>query len=75
MIDPEIISIGHNAHWIVACVKNQSIDTEPKRYYFIDLKNGGTTDTINQENWEYFKGVYAGLSDVKTVSLADETCP
>ncbi len=75
MIDPSIISLGHQRQWIVACVKNDSIDTDPKRYYFINLKIGGTTDSINQENWEYFKTAYDGLGDVELKPLTEETCP
>lgn len=75
MIDPAILAIGHQGHWIVACVKNDSIDTEPKRYYFINLKIGGTTDTINQENWEYFQTVYEDLGDVEIKPIVEEPCP
>ena len=75
MIDPAILAIGHKGQWIVACVKNDSIDTDPKRYYFINLKIGGTTDTINQENWAYFQTAYDGLADVTLAPLMDETCP
>lgn len=75
MVDPAIIALGHERQWIVACVKNDSIDTDPKRYYFINLKIGGTTDSINQENWDYFKTAYDGLGEVELKPLADEPCP
>ena len=76
MIDPAILALGHQGQWIVACVKNDSIDTDPKRYYFVNLRYGGTTDTINQENWEYFKTAYDGLADVELKALVEEeSCP
>ena len=75
MIDPAIIALGHEGQWIVACVKNDSIDTDPKRYYFINLRIGGTTDSINQENWEYFKGVYDELENIELKALTEEACP
>ncbi len=75
MVDPAILSIGHSKKWIVACSKNESIDTDLKRYFFINLKLGGTTDTINQESWDYFKSVYSGLGGIELINLTEEECP
>ncbi len=75
MIEPLILQIGSSEHWIVACIKNESIDTDLKRMVFINLKWGGTTDSINQENWLYFKEKLKGLSVVKLEPLAEEECP
>lgn len=75
MIEPSIISIGYNKKWILACISNISIDSENKRMVFINLETGGMSDTINRENWENFKEVYQGLSDVAMQPLRDESCP
>ena len=75
MVDPSILAIGHTDKWILACSKNESIDTDLKRYFFINLKTGGTTDSINQENWEYYLSVYPELADIPLQALVDEPCP
>lgn len=75
MIEPSILQIGSNNKFIIACIKNISIDTEEKRFMFIDLKWGGATDTVNKKNWEYFKGVYPSMSEIKLEKLSDESCP
>ena len=75
MIEPSILSIGHNNKWILACISNVSIDTDPKRMVFINLENGGTTDSINRENWENFKGIYPALAGIGLEPLQDEACP
>ncbi len=75
MIEPNILQIGSNNKFIIACIKNISIDTEEKRFMFIDLKWGGATDTVNKKNWEYFKGVYPSMSEIKLEKLSEESCP
>ena len=75
MIEPKIISLGYNPNWIVACIQNISIDTEEKRYIFVDLKWGGATDTVNKKNWEYFKTVYPEMENISMQQLSDDTCP
>ena len=75
MIEPSIIKIGHSQRWIVACIENQSIDTESKRMMFIDLKTTGATDTINQENWAYFSQQLEGLAEVELSALQAGDCP
>lgn len=75
MIESSILQIGSSKSWIVACVKNESIDTDLKRMVFINVKLGGTTDSINQENWIYFKEKLKGLGDVELQPLVEEKCP
>lgn len=75
MIEPAIISIGYGGKWILACISNVAIDSDKKRMVFINLENGGTSDTINRENWENFRNIYPGLSEIDMQQLRDETCP
>lgn len=75
MIEPNILQIGSNNKFIIACIKNISIDTEEKRFMFINLKWGGATDSVNKKNWEYFKSVYPSMSEIKLEKLSEESCP
>ena len=76
MIEPSIISIGYNKKWILACIRNTAIDSDEKRMVFINLQNGGgTTDTINRDNWKRFEGIYPDLTEITLKPLQDETCP
>ncbi len=75
MIEASIISLGYNDDWIVACIANLSIDSDAKRMVFINMKYMDTTDTLNKENWEYFKSVYDGLGTITLEKLQDSTCP
>ncbi len=75
MIEPAIITMGYDRKWILACIKNRSIDSDEKRMVCVNLKNGGTVDTIRRENWENFKGIYPELTGIKLEPLLDEPCP
>ena len=76
MIEPAIIKLGFNRNWILACIKNKSIDSDLKRWVFINIKNGGTFDSINQENWQYFNNeAYPELQTIKVKAYSDEACP
>lgn len=75
VIPAKIIKIGWNRKWLAACVENVSIDTDLKRYFYINRKIGGASDTINQENWNYFKGIYPELGNIEYQSLSEDTCP
>ena len=75
VIPAQIIKIGWNKKWIAACVENESIDTDLKRYFYINRRLGGASDTINQENWNYFKEVYPGLLDIEYQQLSEQECP
>ena len=75
MIEPSIISIGYNKNWILTCIYNVSIDSDLKRMIFINLKNGGASDTINQKNWEGFKSIYQELETITLEKLQDDSCP
>ena len=38
MIEASILKLGFSSRWILACIKNKSIDSDLKRWVFIDLK-------------------------------------
>lgn len=75
MIEPSVISIGYSKKWILACIRNISIDSDEKRMVFINLRNGGTTDTINLDNWDNFRNIYPELTEITLKPLQDESCP
>ncbi len=76
MIEPAIIKFGLNQKWILACIKNKSIDSDLKRWVFLNIQNGGTIDTIDQEKWTYFRDVaYPELKHIKLNNYQDEDCP
>jgi len=76
MIEASILRFGFSAKWILACIKHVSVDTELKRWVFINLKNGGTVDSLNQENWAYFRDeAYPDLKEITLKSYSDESCP
>ncbi len=76
MIEPAIIKLGFNRNWILACVKNESIDTELIRWVFIDLRNGGTYDSLNAENWAFYRDeAYPDLQRIELTDYRDEDCP
>lgn len=76
MIEPSILKLGFNAKWILACIKHKSIDSDLKRWVFIDVKNGGAFDSLHQENWLYFRDeAYPGLKHIKLTDYSDEACP
>lgn len=75
MIEPSIISIGFNEKWILACISNVSFDTDLKRMIFVNIKNSGATDTINQKNWKEFKSIYKELGTITLEKLQDASCP
>jgi hypothetical protein len=76
MIEASIIKMGYSAKWILACIKHVSVDTDLKRWVFVDVKTGGTFDTLNQENWTYFRDeAYPDLKEVSLKNYSDESCP
>jgi len=76
MIEASILKMGYSAKWILACIKNVSVDTELKRWVFIDIKTGGTFDSLRQENWEYFRDeAYPDLKEISLKDYGDESCP
>ncbi len=76
MIEASILKMGFNARWILACIKNKSIDSDLKRWVFIDIKSGGTFDSLHQENWAYFRDeAYPDLKDISLTDYSDESCP
>ena len=76
MIEASILKLGSSGRWILACIKNKSIDSDLKRWVFIDLKNGGTFDSLNKENWKYFRDeAYPDLKTIELRNLTNEDCP
>ncbi len=76
MIEPSILKLGFNAKWILACIKNKSIDSDLKRWVFVDIKNGGTFDSLHQENWTYFRDeAFPDLKEITLTDYSDESCP
>ena len=76
MIEPSILKLGFSAKWILACIKHKSIDSDLKRWVFVDVKNGGTFDSLHQENWAYFRDeAYPDLKQIELENYSDEDCP
>jgi hypothetical protein len=76
MIEASILKMGFNSRWILACIKHESIDSDLKRWVFVDVKNGGTYDSLHQENWLYFRDeAFPDLKKIKLTNYSDETCP
>ncbi|HIF51763.1 MAG TPA: hypothetical protein EYQ42_09615 [Thiotrichaceae bacterium] len=76
MIEASILKLGYSSRWILACIKHVSVDTDLKRWVFIDIRTGGTFDTLHQENWEYFRDeAYPTLKEIKLTDYSDESCP
>ena len=76
MIEPLILKLGSDIRWILACIKNKSIDSDLKRWVFIDTISGGTYDSINKQNWEYFSNeAFPELKRIKLRNLSEEECP
>ena len=76
MIEPSILKLGTDIRWILACIKNKSIDSDIKRWVFVDIVSGGTYDSINKENWEYFSNdAFPELKKIKLKSFSEEQCP
>ena len=76
MIEASIIKLGSSARWILACIKHKSIDSDLKRWVFVDIKNKGTFDTLNLENWAFYSTeAYPELQDIKLKSFSEEACP
>ena len=76
MIEPSILKLGTDIRWILACIKNKSIDSDIKRWVFVDIVSGGTYDSINKENWKYFSNdTFPELKKIKLMSLSEEQCP
>jgi len=76
MIEASILKLGFNGKRILACIKHVSVDTELKRWVFVDVKTGGTVDSLNKENWIYFRDeAYPDLKEIKLKNYSDESCP
>jgi len=76
MIEASILKLGFSSRWILACIKNKSIDSDLKRWVFIDLKSGGTFDSLHQENWGYFLDeAFPDLKKIELKKINDEICP
>ena len=76
MIEASILKMGFSSRWILACIKHVSVDTDLKRWVFVDIRSGGTFDSLHQENWTYFRDeAYPTLKDIKLTNYSDEDCP
>lgn len=76
MIEPAIIKLGFNARWILACIKNEAIDSELIRWVFIDMRNGGTYDSLNAGQWSFYRDeAYPDLQEISLTDYRDERCP
>jgi hypothetical protein len=76
MIEASILKFGFSSRWILACIKHVSVDTDLKRWVFLDVRTGGTFDTLHQENWAYFRDeAYPALKEIKLTDFSDEDCP
>lgn len=76
MVEASILKLGYSAKYILACIKHESVDTELKRWVFIDIKTGGTFDSLNKENWLYFRDeAYPGLKEISLKNYSEESCP
>ena len=76
MIEASILKMGYSARRILACIKHESVDTDLKRWVFVDIKTGGTFDTLNKENWLYFRDeAYPDLKEITLKNYSDESCP
>lgn len=76
MIEPAIIQLGYSDRWILACILNESIDSDKIRWVFVDTRNGGTFDSLNADNWKYFRDeAYPALKEIDLVRYRDEVCP
>ena len=76
MIEPSILKMGYSAKWILACIKHKSIDSDLKRWVFLDIKNGGTFDSLNEQNWSFYRDeAYPELKEIKLKKISEEQCP
>ena len=76
MIEPSILKLGTDIRWILACIKNKSIDSDLKRWVFVDIKSRGAYDSIDKKKWIYFSDeAFPELKDIKLENLSDEECP
>lgn len=76
MIEPSILKLGFSGKWILACIKHESIDSDLKRWVFLNVKNGGTFDSLHQENWAFFRDeAYPELKEITLKDYSDEACP
>ncbi len=76
MIEASILKMGFSGKRILACIKHVSVDTELKRWVFVDVKTGGTVDSLNKENWLYFRDeAYPDLKEIKLKNFSEESCP
>lgn len=76
MVEPAIIKLGFNSRWILACIKNEAIDSELIRWVFIDMRNGGTYDSLNADQWLFYRDeAYTDLQKISLTDYRDEDCP
>ncbi len=76
MIEPSILKMGYSAKWILACIKHKSIDSDLKRWVFVDIKSGGTFDSLNEQNWNFYRDeAYPELKEIKLKKISEEQCP
>ncbi len=76
MIEPAIIKLGFSSRWILACIKNEAIDSELVRWVFVDMRNGGTYDSLNTEQWSFYRDeAYTDLQQIKLTDFRDDACP
>jgi len=76
MIEASILKMGFSAKWILACIKHVSVDTDLKRWVFVDVKTGGTFDSLHQDNWAYFRDeAYPSLKEITLKDYSEESCP
>ena len=76
MIEASILKLGYSESWILACIKHESIDSDLKRWVFIDVKNKGTFDSLNQDNWAFYSTeAYPELKEIELKNYSEEACP
>ena len=76
MIEPAIVQLGFSGKWILACIANEAIDSDNIRWVFVDIRNGGTFDSLNKDNWKYFRDeAYPELKNIELVRYRDDKCP
>ena len=74
IVEPSIQEIGYNKKWIITCAKNGVYGATTKRIVFMKAFQGGSIDTINKENWEYFLNEFPELKEVKMIPIGNEKC-
>ena len=75
VVYPKILSYGYNEEHFVACIKDEILNAELKRYSFVNLKNGNAVATTNLKQWNYFLKEIPSLGKVKLNQVGEEQCP